>query len=916
MDGAKCAMAGELLRDEMMSLLSALLMQGLIARIIDMDENFLDASFPSGFVLSQVLLPLIVPVSSENADAIRSIFPSPSGTVRSVQKVNIFIETIRNVVPAMGMSCTDLGSWLADPTLIICSEYVAPKSPLPFSYLGFDVRDMRRALSAGDFDAAQSIYVNGMNALDGNDLISLQRLSISGYIEMGEEPVFELFRHVYQDNHEYADAFVMRAFHAENKDSKHLAADAVVAMNVWMFTIHFMTQGVIGCHNGENQESIHDAIHQAAAFYVGDADPEKDQPTGNLFFGLAQEMSDYYVFFEDKEPNINSVMLSLFGHAHALIRSDGEGCSVNSTTVSTLNAIVNTMTRQMTIPLVQGLVNALKIADQGLVHLYASTILPLISQCNDRENEFFESVLIGGSLVATNVEANIDMTYRVLPCLGLMCSDIGYHVSDVKAGSAMTSRPGCEKTNRTTYLGYQPIDPRSFESVLRIDQDLREIQFLLHATSIQAASFIYRHGRHVTTSLKQLQDSVVRSNVSLFKLFATYYGDDDYIDRLVWDPLHSQTFFGDHEITHEERETLSIGFAEMVLLPHSAIAAMHLSLTQCQAVQDIGLALRSWDKAVAALLGSSSLTGSGRLSIYDLALSTCSPFETCHHDNPEESWHRHLMELFFAGIGALEDRSCVVLETFITKIEALLLVPVIQEILRASTSVKTMNRAFVASRALAPLLAPEVASRLERLFPRPVRKHDYMITAATMDLLSPGFTDLGIDCEWIGRLNGMDPCRTNNLKRFHSARSGLLPGGRAGIGLTMAVLLVAAYVYYHKKQQRQRGTPFIRNGKTDSTSNDSSTHSHHEFEIDRNRLDHSFRISTRSSSSKAERALRRISLYADDSDPFTLICNPCSDASSSSSDSTMDTPTWSVWQPTSFVSTVHSIFVEETDTIL
>ena len=637
-------------------------------------------------------------------------------------------------------------------------------------------------------------------------------------------------------------------------------------------------------------------------------------------------MRGYYEFVGDIEPSVNSVVLSLFGYAAALTRSDGGGCLGNSTTVSELNAILNTMTRQMTIPLIQGLVNALKIVDQGLVRLYASTILPLISQCNDQENEFFEAVLIDGSVVAANIEANIDMIYRVLPCLGLTCSDVGHHLNDMESGSVMTSRPGCDGTNRRTILGYQPIDAGTFEAVLRIDQDLREIQFLLQATSTRAASYIYQYGRHATTSLKQLQETIVRSNksfnISSFKLFSTYYDDVEYIDRLVWDPLHSQLFLGDQEITHEERETLAIGFAEMVLLPHGALATMYLSLAQCEAIQDINATRRSWDQAVALLLGSSALTGSGRLSLYGLALSTCSSFETCHLDNPAESWNSRLMQLLVASVGALEDRSCMMLQTFIAEIEALLLVPVIQETLRASTSIKTMNRAFVASRALTPLLAPEVAARLERLFPHPARKHDATTTATAMDLLSPVFVDLGIDCEWIGRLNGMDPCSSNNLKRFQSARSaGLLPGAWAGIGLAMAILMVAAYVYYIKIQQ-QRQTPFIRSGKTDSTSNHSSSHQDHEFEIETKCLDQSFRISTRSASLKAERALRRISRYGDDSDPFLLICKPCSQGScssrsrSSSSDHTMDTPTWSVWRPTSFDSSTPSIFLDNTDIIL
>jgi hypothetical protein len=76
-----------------------------------------------------------------------------------------------------------------------------------------------------------------------------------------------------------------------------------------------------------------------------------------------------------------------------------------------------------------------------------------------------------------------------------------------------------------------------------------------------------------------------------------------------------------------------------------------------------------------------------------------------------------------------------------------------------------------------------------------------------MNLMSIVLSDLGTDCQWIGKLNGVDVCSSNNVERFHTSPLGLLPTAWAGIALGTAVL-IAAVVYYYCMSQGPRVPQF------------------------------------------------------------------------------------------------------------
>lgn len=872
---------------EIIVYLKAIAMQGLLANALYFNETRLETSFPSGHVFSQALLPFISDISSESAETIAALFDGPSSKIESIEELDSFLQTLQFVIPAMDISCDFLGSWSADPTIIICSDYDAPTSTVPHSNLGLDVKDIKYALSDGEVEAARHIYENGKHALHDQELISLQDLSTT----LDQGAVFELHRLMNQGAYDYIDVAVQEALESDIESTQKITAETIVAMDVWMGVLHFMSKAIVDCRvPSANLTSIAGSVHQAAALYFGDADTNSDE-AGNLLFGMAREMSNLFESFGVNVPKVNDIMISLFGQSDDLLSSTGSCTEDSIATVNELNEIVNEMARQMTIPLVQGLIHALKLEDHNRIRLYARTVNPLISQCNESTYRLFQDTLVDGSLEEDlDIEPTIDRVYESLACLRLTCSDIGYHLIDATSRTIQAPRPACETPTVDDFFGYKPFDSQAFERLLRLDQDLREIDLFLRADSFAAASQVYQYGRHNDMTLREVQESIhsqsrISSRGSFHEVFSSYYGTYDYIEELVWSPLHNGTFGEEHQgLNGVERATLAVGLAQMVLMPHGALASMEASLQHCGDNDGsiTAIMMTSWDQVAALLLGSAPLTGSGRLSWHDLAQTTCSIFDTCQEDGAANASYE-VVGLLYAGIGALQEASSCenVTESFILKLQPYLLVPILQEMLQASRFAGTMDRAFVASRAILPLLQPTEADRLESLFRFGRKYYDRSVTAATMDLLSEALPNLNIECEWIGALDGMSPCRSDNLERFQQELSndGLSAGAWVGITLGMVALLLTVVFCWCKRRDRvSRGVPLGKRttsaklsrlfpGSNKSPPSDhSNTYPAEEWEFDTERIGKSFSFKRKMSgaSYKAKRALDRIRRYGDD----------------------------------------------------
>jgi len=132
-------------------------------------------------------------------------------------------------------------------------------------------------------------------------------------------------------------------------------------------------------------------------------------------------------------------------------------CKPGSDTPFELYQLLNEITTQMTIPLVQGLINALKGDDRDRVRLFGHAVVPLVSTCYAKDYEYLRASLLPATYNAIDSEKILERIFEILLCLGLTCTDIGAHVSD---GGKST----CDSLKSTSF-GYKPANVDDFKEV-------------------------------------------------------------------------------------------------------------------------------------------------------------------------------------------------------------------------------------------------------------------------------------------------------------------------------------------------------------------------------------------------------------------------------------------------------------------
>ncbi len=469
----ECLLAQELMDSTIIPLLKVPLIQATLERSVvheDTVTNATEERHASGFAVTQAILPFLANVNTDSAEVIANIFRSPSDIASSWEETDLVFKAIQYVLPAMGIECSYLGSWVDEPSLSFCFDLNLTDWIIPHSDLGLDVRDMRAALRSGEVELARMIYNDGKNGKVGNHTLSLRSLSTEATMEMAGVPLFELFLHTHSGSQRYADSFVQEAFKLAGSTNTEVARSAVVAstiaaeativLHLWMAVIYQMHRAVLACENSGSLNDIAEAIDRTTAYYIGDAQPNNEAEPGHLLYGWTQEMSSHFASVGENVLGVNEYILILFAEAHEMI---GGLSTSNSRGAFELNALFHEATLQMTIPLVQGLLHALMMDDRERVRLYSHAVVPLFSSCDRGDYEYFQRTLMDTSFVATEIQAIVDRVYQLLPCLGLTCSQVGLHQLDM---AASYTRPFCsEDSLKKSYHGYQPSNDKVFEDV-------------------------------------------------------------------------------------------------------------------------------------------------------------------------------------------------------------------------------------------------------------------------------------------------------------------------------------------------------------------------------------------------------------------------------------------------------------------
>jgi hypothetical protein len=841
-----CEGALLVIEDEILSDLPVSLVQGVLFYATETAglETGSDAyELASAYVLARSVLPLVDAVNktssrtiSDNTAFSLTSQPVPDG-VDSVYDAMMFVMT------GMDVSCDDIGTF--GERDVCDAAVVRPVSDTPTNLgdgiyttttyvddrakIAVDLVEIQDALERGAIELAQAIYRDGENSNvyddDGIEVgkRSLQGFSTLGSLEMRQEPLFNIYRHSFQDENGqylgadarlYGDSIVNQSF-AINDQAKTLASEAMLVINLWMFLVHQLFETLDNCKNKvvADIDGVH-SIDEAVAYWIGDGQIAGDGDRGHLFYALAERMGDKFQMNVNGQSRTNLNILRLFNEAKIEL-SLADACSTNPDTYPRLREIVYRILSQMIIPLMQSLIHNLRVNDPSRVKLYAQAVAPLTAACNPDLFEYLRQKLIDGTYNVIEVDDIVERLRTAFECLGFLCADVGQHISE-------TDNVCIDKPATTPFAGYVPNnDVREYA---QIDLDVLEARILMDMEAYDAVEDMYTYGKHATVdgvngpkmlSLGHIATSSDRSVVPQFDAFVRFYQDNKYADTIIRTALDKTKL---PRASKEQRKEIVIETMQYLVVYMGAMQAMYDAVSGCEsgdASRMIG-AREAWDRVAALLIGSleGGNDGGNRngQSLYALAKARCTAFNTCGAEGFSEV-NEELLSLLYTGRGEVEANSCSALLRTVSSIESLSLVPLIQStlllsVVNAKLAVAPTDASFaqgyVFSRAVLPLVQSVDGDAADVIN----RNMDFQFDSkpvgdgpiAVFDAFAKVYADMDVDCEKVGSVEGFDSC-TGVYTSSSAASSG---GAIAGIVFAvLAIVCVFVYISYRRLKKRK-----------------------------------------------------------------------------------------------------------------
>jgi len=208
-----------------------------------------------------------------------------------------------------------------------------------------------------------------------------------------------------------------------------------VTMNVWMYVVREFEDAIDDCKSDCgidcNDAPVH-AWDEGVAFYTGSLEGSDGSTPGKLLYALANKRCQNYKTCGlagdavTGRSKVNSELSDLFALGqHKLLQGECDA----------VRPIVNQITAQMTIPLIQGTLryaykveftstpyNILKEKSEGAT--FAAAVLPRLHSCSAADAEtVYNNMRIGATAtVFANVRAAFENNYA---CLNISCADVG-----------------------------------------------------------------------------------------------------------------------------------------------------------------------------------------------------------------------------------------------------------------------------------------------------------------------------------------------------------------------------------------------------------------------------------------------------------------------------------------------------------
>lgn len=330
----------------------------------------------------------------------------------------------------------------------VIAGYMPVSDVVEHSEIDLDMAEMETAADletdAGFLDAF-NVYNIGGNSVKTDSNRTIRGFSTSAEEKLTGEPWFDVYES-YWGSPTYADDFTSAACNGEGafEDVEAVVrAEGCVKgaqyQNVWMYVIHEMEDAISDCKKGDltaNDGGPH-AWDEGWAFYAGSLEEVDGSGDGKLLYALADKRCENFKTCSgDEDGNdlsgtaaVNKEILELFREGVQYLL-DGNCDDVT--------AIKDKIVDLMTIPLVQGLLRYVYLADpqggQGAdkeaaeLWAFSAAVLPRIHECNEdvasiiEANTNIESIDAPVSDGYVEIKAQIEKVYE---CLGMTCDDVG-----------------------------------------------------------------------------------------------------------------------------------------------------------------------------------------------------------------------------------------------------------------------------------------------------------------------------------------------------------------------------------------------------------------------------------------------------------------------------------------------------------
>jgi len=696
-----------------------------------------------------------------------------------------------------------------DSTVLADGLFVTSTNVLDRAMIARDVKEMFDAIRAGDTEAAKDVYRNGkyseMVSEDGTltgNFRSLKKLSLNALTKMQGDPAFNIFRYGLSEGksidafmerpiEQYADTFIEKAF-GEMEEKDTLPAEAVVVLNIWMYTVHKLYNAVQQCKDSEDSTNSIISIDEAAAFYIGSLQKTGNPDSGYMLYNFAEDTGEHFGQDGTGQVWANTKILKLLNKAKSEL-SYSKACSNKSDTASELLYIYDEILPQMTIPLMQNLVRYMYVDDKKRVALYALAVVPMIAGCDTGTFSYLKEALIENEYNRNSFEYILRALQNSYSCLKITCGDIGPYIQSLV--------PECsDQEILEPIAGYTPITDVREE--LKIDIDILQMRILMTYNATDAAKDLYMYGgnskKHEDEfwTLQRLATSNKREEVPQYELYRSYFDDDEnYADTTIMDVLDWKESSRFNKASLEQRTEAVVKTLQYQVMYMYTLRELYDAVHDCESTEPnrhAGMA-EGWDRAVAFFVGSmegkdagGSLVNDGQL-LYALAKERCYQFNTCN--GPVDAYaNTKIIDLMTAAKIDIEKSQCSMLGSKVEAIKPLLSIGMIQSVflyakknslLPTGSKDGDLASGDVLYTSIAPIIheanrnAADIIKRnmdfQVNLKNSPIPDGPDEIFQAMTDTMSAMSVKQGLDCKDIGR--GVS-CATVSL--LHSAASGMM----------------------------------------------------------------------------------------------------------------------------------------------